>query len=165
MCLSEGVQVHPTDTHTRSAGDALSQVLLDLGILVLSRPRREQVAAELAAAGVCEDDLRALHAYIRGVCAGEDESKAPRLLAAKVMDVANLPTVLADVRAHLAGKEAKPDAARRGEHDHGAAIRQQNVEQVRRYDAAYDAWLADVRAGRITPDWTPPSFMRRGASA
>lgn len=159
VCLSQNGEGVVT-----AVPSTLDDVLVAAGVYVGSRAKRLAIV-EACTGHVEVDELQRACQFVLAAYPAEQRSAASAALAAILRDSEKRGEVLEDIRRHhalrgtLAVGAVAP--AGRGHHDHGNAVRARDVAQVRRFDAAYDSWLADVRAGRVKPEWTPPSFMRR----
>jgi len=75
---------------------SLSDVLLELGVFALSRPKRGELATRLVQDGVTVEDLRELHAYLSELLT--DAAHVQRTIVGKLLNRDELPTMIEDLR-------------------------------------------------------------------
>lgn len=128
----------------------LEDALLRSGVFALSIPKRKQLATELAQDGISAADVEHLRDYL--IECTDDFAKAQRVLASKLMSAEERKQVISDLRTHLqqrASLERRSKSSKTT--DAGQAIRDQNMDRVRRFEADWSQYLQDKANGKLEP--------------
>lgn len=129
--------------------------MLAVGIYVLSRPKRLELAGELAREGWTGADVQALADYLRAAI--DDAGLAQRQLAGRITRADGRADTLADLRR----RGPAPDQAQTP----GEWIRKQNVERARVAEEEWRRYCDDIATGRVArlPRLLHPWERRRNA--
>lgn len=137
VCVSvcSGTEVPSTDKHTHQNGSPaqyavqdFDDLLLGIGVYLLSRDRREGLARQLASKGVTPADVQLVWDYVQGT--SESVGAAKTFFAALLKDEKRLAAALDDLRRHAA-RQPKPE--RRWAPGEGDRMRNRiTLEQERR---------------------------------
>lgn len=122
--------------------EEMADALLEVGVFLLNRARRLDLANQLEAEGISPADVRALHAYLNECCSDE-VGKPQRVLAAHLQDSVNRKQIVEDLRKRNLKVVSKPG------NDRGSQIRAQDMERVRKFELDWDRYCLDKAAGLI----------------
>ena len=122
---------------------AVAVLVRDLGVFLLAPARRAQVVADLTAAGIGCDEIRELAEFIAG--SEPDPTKRCRYLGSVLADPTVAKGALADIAAYRRAEAARsrtatsPTTEKAGSIEPGRAIRERDMERVRKFEAEYRA--------------------------
>lgn len=128
------------------------EALLTVGLYVLCRQKRAALAAELEADSVSPQDILDLKDYLFA-CIETATGKAQRVLAVKLCEPFGRKEMFADLRQHLVAKAKSvipPAKLDPYEHDHGAGVRQRDMQRVREFERQWADYEKNRAGARLT---------------
>lgn len=126
--------------------EEMLDTLLEVGVFLLNRQKRTDLAEQLLSDGISVQDIKDLQHYLQGCC--EDHGKAQRVMAAHLQDQPNRRNLFEDLRRR--NQKVVP-VVKKPQNDGGAVIRLQNMQKVREFDNQYNEWLQKKAAGQLPP--------------